>query len=222
MADADQQDTPQQTAEGSSNGALNKVDQQLSEIARMLAEQNSQMQETLKAAVAASQTKSAPVAKPDPVYEPEAYERYLEEKASKIAATHVARERELNTVVYQLSQDYPEISSDASLKKSITEIQRTLPESIRETAVGYETAILKAVNKAGILPKSKRQAQLDEDVSMGGNRSTSSGSSRKAGKAKVSEETLQVAQLMGRDISDPKVLKGLEEAAQRNEWNKWR
>lgn len=222
MADADSQDNTSQDAASQQSQGTSKTDQQLAEIAKMLAEQNQQFQAGFSALVEANrstkqtQTREEEV---DPTYDPKGYKARILDEADKIASRAVARERELNATIYNMAQEYPEISTDAALKKAITDVQRTLPTEIRETAVGYEAAILRAVHKAGLIPKSKRQSQLDEDVSLGSGRSESG--TRKASKGKVSEETLMVAELLGRDINDPKILKGLEEASKRTKWSKY-
>ena len=79
-------------------------------------------------------------------------------------------------------------------------------------------AIKGSVAKAGIIAKSKRQA-VDEDISMG---SRSANEQRPKSKVKISQDTLAVAQLMGRDINDPEVLKRLEAAAQRSDYTRYR
>src|SRR4051812_18699154 len=190
MADADQQETSQDNAENKSAPTGTKIDQQLAEIANMLAAQNAQMQatqEALAAAAAANKPPKQATEVPDPVYDRDGYTRYVDQRADQIAQRAVARERALNTVVYQMSQDYPEIATDAAIKKTIQEYQRALPEALRETADGYETAILKAAHKHGLVPKSKRaNSQIDEDISMGSERGSQGSQRTKGGKVKVS------------------------------------
>lgn len=220
MADADQQDTTSsdqiESVDTPANQGTSKVEAELAKVQTMLEQMNQGFAAMAQAAV----TKNKPVEEEvDPVYDPKRYRQQLLNEAEEIARRQVARERELNTVVYQMAQEYPEISTDANLKRAITEAQRALPEGFRETAAGYEAAILKAVNKAGLLPKAKRQAPIDEDVAMGSGRSSSRPQPK--GKAKISPEALELAQLLGRDINDPKVLAGLEAASKRQKWSSW-
>jgi hypothetical protein len=80
-------------------------------------------------------------------------------------------------------------------------------------------AVLKAVTKAGLVPKSKRQV-LDEDVSAGGSRGT--GETNRKSKSKVTDQMLRAAEALGRPVDDPDFVKRLEEAANRTAWNRYR
>lgn len=141
----------------------------------------------------------------------------LLDAATEMSQKMIKAENEKNMMIYTLAQDYPEIQTNAEIRKAVIDAQRTLPQALQDTAAGYEVAVLKAVSRAGLIPKSKRQT-VDADVSLG---SSNSSRPREERRVKVSEKTLQLAELMGRDTSDPKVLKGLEDAANRS-YGRWK
>ncbi len=154
----------------------------------------------------------------DAMYDADKMEERVTQKATEIAQGVAAKNRELDMTIYNLSQDYPEITSDSAIQKSVKEIEASLPAAMRGTAIGLETAVLKAVTKAGLMPKSKRQT-VDEDISFGSGRSQTT---KPKARAKVDQNMLDIATLMGRDITDKNVLKGLEDAANRDTFNKYR
>lgn len=147
----------------------------------------------------------------------------LKTSAPKQTQEILKRERDLNTAVVRLASDYPEIQSDDKIRQAVLDQHAKLPSSMKETAEGYELAVQRAVAKAGLVPKARRQtSSADADsFSSPGQKMGSSSSGESGRKAKVSEKTLAVAQLLGRDINDKNVLKGLEEATQRTKWNRY-
>jgi len=140
-------------------------------------------------------------------------------EATRTTNEILAENRKKDLAIYQMTQEYPEIQSDPKLQNQITEALKTLPKSMQETADGYEIAILKAVAKQGILPKSKRPTpNSSDDFSM----SSRSAGGRPKAREKVAAETLAISELLGRDIKDPEVLKRLEEATNRDTYNRYR
>lgn len=162
--------------------------------------------------------KQEPAIGDDDIYDPGKLSEKVSSVASKIAGEALAKERQLNSKIYELSQEFPEIQSDKDLRKAVLEMHNQIPGYLKDSPEGYEMAVLKAVAKAGLVPKSKR-LETDEDVSL----SSRGGSKVKpTSRKKVSDTTLMLAELMGRDINDEKVLKGLEEASNRDRWGKYR
>lgn len=207
-----------------------------SEMARMqeqLALMNQQYQENMQSVVDAVTKSQSQISNTEDEYLT-AEERQIKElrreieelKTSAPAQTQeiLKRERDLNNTVVRLASDYPEIQSDAKVRQAVLDEHAKLPSGLKETAEGYELAVQRAVSKAGLAPKARRQASADADsFSSPGSksgRSGEAGSGKK--KAKVSEKTLMVAQLLGRDINDKKVLEGLEEAANRDSYSRYR
>jgi hypothetical protein len=224
MADADQLDN---TSPNPQNVGVtkNELDAKLGEVQEQLRAMNATFQESVQAIASAvkpqQQTRQQSAFNDDVVYDAGKLESAVTTKASQIAGELLRKERELNTAVYNLAQEYPEIQSDANIQKAVREAQAALPDSIRDTAQGLEMAVLKATSKAGLMPKSRRSAPIEDDVS--GSPSRSSGSSRRSqGKQKLAPETLELAALMGRNIDDPKVIEAIEKASQRESWSKYR
>lgn len=221
MADADNKETSpnDQKIQGVTKSEL---DAKLGEVQQQLQAMNSQFAEglqTLASAVKPPQ-KVQSAFSDDVVYDPAKLESAVTQKAGEIATQMLQKERDLNTTIYNMAQDYPEIQSDPAIQKAVREAQAALPASMRDSAFGIETAILKAVTKAGLVPKSRRQV-IDDEVSVSGTRSEATRSSS-GKKQKIDPKTLEFAQLLGRDISNPDVLKGLEEATQRESYNRYR
>jgi hypothetical protein len=189
--------------------------EQLAGITEMLRVQN-EATEARFAALAAqnNQSKRKVEEEDDNLYDP----KNLLRKSEEIFSQKLRDEKAKDAMIWDLAQEYPEIKSDTKLRAAVLEAQKSLPENLRDTATGYESAVLKAVSKAGLIPKSKRQSQ-EEDVSMS---PRGGGESRPKGKAKVTQNMLAIAQLMGRDVNDPETIKRLEAAAQRDTFNKFR
>lgn len=193
--------------------------ERLAEVTELLRAQNeqSQAQASAIAALAANQRAAAP-REEENLYEPTA----LLNKASQLMEKKMKEEREKDVMIWDLAQDYPEIKSDPKLRQAVLEAQKSLPEHMRDTATGYESAVLRATSKAGLVPKSKRQASSSDDFSMGPGGSSQAESNRPKAKKQVTQNMLAIAQLMGRDISDPEVIKRLESAANRDTYGKYR
>ncbi len=225
MADAEQQDNTSQ--QNTQNSGGNKVEQELAKVQEQLQAMN-RLYEAQSAAIAnmaKPQTRQAdPIIEDDDFYDAKKLNAKVTQTSKAIASEIVARERELNATIYNLAQEYPEIQTNAEIRSAVVAAHDSVPESLRGSAVGYEMAVLKAVSKAGIIAKSKRkETSVDDDISSGGGSSGGSSSSGRAPKKKVvTDKMLALAELLGRDIKDKNVLKGLEEAANRDTYSKYR
>ncbi len=185
----------------------------LAEIQEQLKALNTKQEQGWQAIADANRRPEAPVEETN-LYEPNNLLARAQEEARQI----IKIDREKDMMIYNLAQEYPEIQKDSKVRQAVLDAQRDLPASIKDTAAGYEMAVLKAVSKAGIVAKSRRQ-NVDEDISMAPN---GSNTQRAKGKVKVSDKMLQIAELMGRDINDPETLKRLEAAANRDSYTKYR
>ncbi len=218
MADADTNtNTSQNSSSNNASGSTGnqaELTRQLAEIQENLGRMNSQMEAT-QAAIAAANQRAAPIQKQEDenLFEPQ----QMINKMEKIFDTRLRTEKAKDMTIYNLAQEYPEIQTDSKLRQAVLEAQKSIPESIRDTADGYELAVLKATQKAGLIPKSQRRS-VEDEPSYDGRRSTAKAKPR----VKVSDATLQVAELMGRNISDPETLKRLEDAANRDTYSKYR
>lgn len=218
MADADKNDNTSQNSTGNSAGGStgnqDALTKQLAEIQENLGKMNAQMEATQAAIAVANQRANPPPKQEDEnLFEPQ----QMINKMEKIFDTRLRTEKAKDMTIYNLAQEYPEIQTDAKLRQAVLDAQKTIPESIRDTADGYELAVLKATQKAGLVPKSQRRA-VEDEPSYDARRSAVKSKPR----VKVSDATLQVAELMGRNISDPETLKRLEDAANRDTYAKYR
>lgn len=215
MADADQQDktSDQKTGSAELDALRSDVDNKLAQITEQLKAQN----QLFAQGFAALQPK-APEQTIDEtdVFDPRALRDKIMAEAERQTATILQEEQRKNITLANLAKDYPELNTDAKFQDTVAEALKTIPQSIRNTADGYELAVMKAVAKQGILPKSKRAETSTDDFSVSG----SSGGGRaergaRGGKIKLDDRTLEVAKLLGRDTEDPEVIKRLEAAAKR-------
>lgn len=215
MTDADNKNDTSSETDDKSKG--NSVNAELAEVREQLRKMNEQTTASLQA-IADSMKQQRQRQEPqeeENLYDPNTLIR----KAETIFDTRYRAERAKDVTIYNLAQEYPEIQTDSKIRQAVIEAQAQVPASIRDSAEGYEMAVLKAVTKAGLQPKSQRRT-VDEDASLG---SSGSGTSRQPRKRqKVSAETLAVAELMGIDTSDEKRMKSLEEAANRDTYTKYR
>jgi hypothetical protein len=167
-----------------------------------------------------------PVAEVDDsdVFDAKTLNKKVTSAAASVAEEMIREERRKNATIYQMAQEYPEIHTDRELQKEIVAVQKTLPKHLQDTVEGYEMAVLKAVVSKGVTPKSKRQAPTEDDFSVSSSSSSRSGERRERAqsKRKVSDDTLIVAELLrGRELTDEEK-KGLEVAAQRESYTKYR
>lgn len=212
---ADNKDESSQTNQDASASG-SKGNKEIAEIKAQLQELAENTRATMEAvSTVAQRTKPPePVVEDENLYEPDALLR----KAASMAEGIVDAREQRNQRMTEMSREYPELNTDAKLIQAAAAELGKLPANFRVTADGYETAILKAVAKAGLIPKSKRaNVTVDEDVSMS-NRGGSSGNRER--KQKVSDATLAAAELMGLDINNPETIKNLEKNSNRN-YNKY-
>lgn len=226
------EDTQGQVQDAPANDDIVAVKSQMQQLQEQLAQMNEQYRANMQSVVDAVTKSQSQISNTDDQYltdeekQIKALRAEIEEiKNSTPRQTQeiLKRERDLNNTVVKLAQDYPEIQSDAKIRQAVLDQHAKLPQGLKETAEGYELAVQRAVAQAGLIPKSRRTSSSDADsyVMPGSKGGSSSSQSQSGRKPKVSEKTLLVAQLLGRDIKDEKVLKGLEAAAQR-EFNKYR
>jgi hypothetical protein len=217
---ADNNETPETKQDGQSADQLasfkSELDNRLSEVQAQLAQINQQFMAASQSRVSAAEDVSD-----DDIFEPKKLEQKITSKATAIAADMIREEQRKTAVIYDLGKEFPEIHTDVQLQTAIREAQKSLPESMRDSAVGYETAVLKAVAKQGILPKSKRPDNSTDDFSVSGSRSI--GNQSKGGKkGKASEGTRAVAELLrGRALTKEEEAR-LDEASTRSNYSRYR
>jgi hypothetical protein len=202
------------------------------EFSRKLDNTNSQLQAVLEALkkpaapAPAAPAQKAPSAEDFWYDEPAKAKALLEsEIATKVKAeitTESKREREyqqrFQTVVNGLYNDYPELNDEShEMTKRAREIYSTFSDAEKAEPLALDVASRRAASEFGIRPKSKR-GENDDNFTLSG---SASGTKPAKKKEEISEATLMAAQLMGRDINDPKVKERLKAAASRKKWNSY-
>lgn len=118
----------------------------------------------------------------------------------------------------RLISEFPEIQDEShALTKKADEIYRSLPQDEQDHPMAYKTAVSEAALELGIAPKSKRKPVVEDDDSFvaprGGSGEPRGKSRRKEGE--LPEETVEIAALMGVDLSDAKTLERVKKNAKR-------
>lgn len=212
MANADDTNTSQNADPNKGKTDGNEGNKAFEKMQEQLQAMNSKMEETL-AAIAAANRRPEPKQEDVNLYDPQSMVQHVE----KIFDTRLREEKNKDMTIFNLAQDYPEIQTDPKIRQAVLDAQKTVPQHLQGTAEGYELAVLKATTRAGLIPKSQRKT-VDDDVTYDGTRRSSAPKKR----AKVAEETLLAAQAMGIDTDDPKRMKGLEDATNRDTYTKYR
>ncbi len=215
MANADTENTSQTATQATGQQSGNEGNKAFKEMQEQLQAMNSKMEETL-AAIAASNQRNTPKVQEveENLYDPQV----VLQRAERIFDTKYRTEKQKDMTIFNLAQDYPEIQTDPKIRQAVLDAQKTVPEHMRDTAEGYQLAVLQATSRAGLIPKSQRKT-VDDDVSYDGTRRQAQAPKKRV---KVSDAMIEVAQRMGRNTDDPEVMKRLEDAANRDTFTKYR
>lgn len=215
MADADTQEQHDSGQQDSGQQEQVDLNAKFLELTEMLKQTNEKFESSIQAIQTATfQPKQAQMEQEfEDLYDP----NVILKKTEQVVNQALNKERELNSTIYQMTQEYPEISSDPKIRQAVFNAYSRLPKELQGTALGYKTAALEVIAENGLLPKSKRTS-VDSDISMSNrNRGPSSRPNKKSG---ITDEMLEVAYYMGRDIQDKEYLKRLEKATKRN-YRQW-
>lgn len=213
-----------------------EMERKFSNITKQLQTQNEQLMQAITQVATPKKApqKEAEVSEDlvDLMYsDPGAYARRIAEMATSAATKQVSaqvnRSNEVNTTLQRMVSEYPELNDQGSeMYQKAIEIYNTLSEDEKQSASGVKLAIREAAADLGVVPVSKRRRSEDDDFNFGGNVSDNKGSANNKRKqrdeVKVSEDTLAFAQLLGRNIDDPKVKAGLEKASKRKDYGRYR
>lgn len=199
-----------------------EIDSKLAEVKAQIEAMNSSFAEGMSALTSTLKPQKNVEVTDDDVFSPRELKDKILSQAAEMSQQMLNEERKKNSTIYQMAQEYPEIQTDRELQNEILKAQKSLPKSLQDTAEGYEMAVLKAVARQGVLPKSKRPvAGVDDDISVGSSRSPGEGR-KTSGKVKVDEKTIAFAELLrGRELTDEEV-KGLESATKRDSYSRYR
>lgn len=198
-----------------------------SNLEEKLAQTNAQLAEMLtlvQQSVKPVESKSEKSAR-DLLYDaPEEFVAHVTEKATRKAQEEAralaAQQSAINNVIADYSSKYPEIAQQGSEAMQLAvKYGNELPKHLKGTAEGAELAMSKAIAELGLAPVSRRKKAEEPEVVGGAARSSSGGP--KKSEAKLDDNTLALAQLMGVDLKDKKRVENLAKATSRKNWLKY-
>lgn len=198
-----------------------------SNLEEKLAQTNAQLAEMLtlvQQSVKPVETKPGKSAR-DLLYDdPDAFVSEVTEKATRKAQEEAralaAQQSAINNVIADYSSKYPEIAQQGSEAMQLAvKYGNELPKHLKGTAEGAELAMSKAIAELGLAPVSRRKKSEEPEVVGGAARSSSGGP--KKSEAKLDDNTLALAQLMGVDLKDKKRVDNLAKATSRKNWLKY-
>jgi hypothetical protein len=183
-------------------------------------------QEALQAIMAKldQQSKPAAATKPTKVSvfdDEEAFAASIKEEVRKEFREEQQVTSQYQTIAGQLYNQYPELNDQGSelFKAAQEKLKGLSPEQMMKQPMLLKTAVLEAAAENGIRPRHKR-SQDDDNFSVG------AGSAGRRSPSKPKDEldpqVLETARLMGRDVSDPKVVESLKKAAKRTNWGQYK
>lgn len=230
--DVNQKDTEsnsEQKTESGIDGALKNLKSEFSRkienLSTTITSQNQQMEALiakLNSNNSASNTKTETVDLGELIYQNpnEAVNKITERVVDNV---NKRTQQEINTrnTVTRLQNEYPELlDASSTAYKSAEKYYDSLPTNLRGTPEGAEIALMRAVKEEGLVPKNKRNSDSNEDFSMDGSGARRVNSKRGKPDTEIAPETLGFAQLMGKNIKDPKYLERIKKESKRN-FNKW-
>lgn len=162
----------------------------------------------------------------DLMYEdPEQYaaliEKRAEERAMKRIEQREAAQAKQNQILGQIASQFPEVNDPNSpLTKRAVEIHGKMAPEDRSNPVSLKIATLEAAAELGVLPRDRRKQSDTDSFTMGS--SSAPKRPESALSEKDEEQTLQIAQLLGVNVDDPKQKAMLDKAKSRKTWSKYR
>jgi hypothetical protein len=156
---------------------------------------------------------------------PKEYARRVTMEARKEAQKTVSQafqqQQDTNSRLAQLAQEYPELADNNSdLTKKAVDIYKNMPEDERMERNAYKVAVREAAAELALLPKAKRTAAAEPNISGKGSEPSKGRGSSSSSSSKIDEKTLEIARLMGLNVDDKKQLERLQKRAERKNWGR--
>lgn len=154
-----------------------------------------------------------------------AVNKIVERVTKQVETKHQQTSTAQQTVV-KLQGEYPELGDmRTTAYKAAERYYDQLPATLKGTAEGAEIALMRAVREEGLMPKGKRDQQRTdgEDFSLDGEgaRRNVEPKGARGKKSEIDPRTLGFAELMGKNVKDPKYIERLKKESTRESWNKW-
>ena len=206
-----------------------EMQRKTSNLEEKLAQTNAQLEQMLalvQQSVKPAESKSEKSAR-DLLYDaPEEFVAHVTEKATRKAQEEAralaAQQSAINNVIADYSSKYPEIAQQGSEAMQLAvKYGNELPKHLKGTAEGAELAMSKAIAELGLAPVSRRKKASSEEPEVVGGAARSTNSQSKKPDAKLDDNTLALAQLMGVDLKDKKRVENLAKATSRKNWLKY-
>ncbi len=166
----------------------------------------------------------APVEKEEPLEDliysnPKKVIETLRKEATQAAQGIVNESAQKAQAVNNLVYDYPELQNkDSDLFKAALKVYESMSAEDQNNPMAMKLAVKEAAVDVGIKPRHKRDTQDDFQMS-GGGQGTSN--NRRRQDPDVTDTTIILAQKMGLDTSNPKVLESLKSRSARKNWNRY-
>lgn len=229
LKDQSTETTNDTDALGNLKAEMNRKLSNQEEALSRLQQQNQQLLEQLQMQATVNTSKSDDTGNKslsDLMYEdPEQYasviEKRAEEKILKRIEAQQAADNKRNQILAQIGSEFPEVNDpNSDLTKRAVEIHQKMSQDDRNNPVSLKIATLEAAAELGVLPRSRRKDSDTDSFTMG----SKSAPKRSEGAVseKDEEQTLQIAQLLGINVNDPKQKEMLKKAQSRKTWSKYR
>jgi hypothetical protein len=166
----------------------------------------------------------APIEKEEPLEDliysnPKKVIEALRKEATQAAQGIVNESAQKAQAVNNLVYDYPELQNkDSDLFKAALKVYESMSAEDQNNPMAMKLAVKEAAVDVGIKPRHKRDTQDDFQMS-GGGQGTSN--NRRRQDPDVTDTTIILAQKMGLDTSNPKVLESLKSRSARKNWNRY-
>ena len=196
-------------------------------ITEQLARQNDEMRRALES-LATKQAPAAPAEEVDPIVDPVRYKERVKAETKEEILSEIDHRNALSQAttaeVMKMQSLYPEFSQENSeaARVALQKFQ-ALPKHLKGTPEGARLVLRDTADELGLTPVSRRKSGQDgDDYSVSSSGGGGSSRSRREREPKVDDKTLAFAELIGLNVNDPAVRKGIEERAKRDSWTKYR
>jgi len=148
------------------------------------------------------------------IMEQRAYDR-----ATQAVNAAMNQKEQAQAVLAKMTSDYPELNDESSeLRSKALSTYASLSDSDKANPNGYRIAIREAAAELGILPSAKRpKKESNDNFSLG----SQQGGKREGRNQAIDSNTLALAEAMGLNVKDPKVLESLKKRSQRTSWGRY-
>lgn len=144
----------------------------------------------------------------------------IRKQATDAAVGVVADSQRKATEIGNMVYDYPELQDrNSDFFKAAVKVFEGMSSEEQANPMAMKLAVKEAAIDAGLKPRSKRDTSDDDFYMEGGNGAPRS--NRRNREPELQDTTLILAEKMGLNTSDPKVLESLKARSKRTNWNRY-